>query len=34
MRERVESLGGRFELSSSAAGTLLTAVFPDSALQG
>jgi two-component system, NarL family, sensor kinase len=33
MRERIESLGGRFELSSSAAGTLLAAVFPESALQ-
>ena len=33
MRERVESLGGRFELSSSAAGTLLAATFPDSALK-
>jgi two-component system, NarL family, sensor kinase len=33
MRERIESLGGRFELSSSAAGTLLAAVFPDTALK-
>jgi two-component system, NarL family, sensor kinase len=32
MRERVESLGGRFELSSGAAGTLLAVVFPDAAL--
>ncbi len=33
MRERIESLGGRFELASSAAGTLLAAVFPDRALK-
>jgi two-component system, NarL family, sensor kinase len=32
MRERVESLGGRFELSSGAAGTLLAAVFPNAVL--
>jgi two-component system, NarL family, sensor kinase len=32
MRERIESLGGRFELSSGATGTLLAAVFPDAAL--
>jgi two-component system, NarL family, sensor kinase len=33
MRERIESLGGRFELASSAAGTRLAAVFPERALQ-
>jgi two-component system NarL family sensor kinase len=32
MRERIESLGGRFELASSAAGTRLAAVFADSTL--
>jgi two-component system, NarL family, sensor kinase len=32
MRERIESLGGRFELRSSTQGTLLAAVFPDAAL--
>jgi two-component system, NarL family, sensor kinase len=32
MRERIESLGGRFELSASASGTLLAATFPDRAL--
>ena len=33
MRERIESLGGRFELSSGAAGTLLAATFPDATLK-
>ncbi len=33
MRERVESLGGRFEIASSAAGTRLAAGFPERALQ-
>jgi two-component system, NarL family, sensor kinase len=33
MRERIESLGGRFELASSAAGTRLAAHFPERALQ-
>jgi two-component system, NarL family, sensor kinase len=33
MRERIESLGGRFELASSAQGTLLAAVFPKAALK-
>ena len=33
MRERIESLGGRFDLSSSAAGTLLCAVFPEATLR-
>jgi two-component system, NarL family, sensor kinase len=33
MRERIESLGGRFELGSSTAGTLLAAVFPDATLK-
>ena len=32
MRERIESLGGRFQLASSAAGTWLAAVFPNAAL--
>jgi two-component system, NarL family, sensor kinase len=32
MRERIESLGGRFELSATASGTLLAATFPDRAL--
>jgi two-component system NarL family sensor kinase len=32
MRERIESLGGRFELASSAAGTRLAAIFPERAL--
>jgi two-component system, NarL family, sensor kinase len=32
MRERIESLGGRFELRSSTQGTLIAAVFPDAAL--
>jgi two-component system, NarL family, sensor kinase len=33
MRERIESLGGRFEISSNTAGTLLAAVFPEAALK-
>jgi signal transduction histidine kinase len=33
MRERIESLGGRFALDSSARGTRLAATFPDAALQ-
>jgi two-component system, NarL family, sensor kinase len=33
MRERIESLGGRFELDSTAAGTRLAAHFPERALQ-
>jgi two-component system, NarL family, sensor kinase len=33
MRERIESLGGRFELRSSTQGTLLAAVFSESALK-
>jgi two-component system NarL family sensor kinase len=33
MRERIESLGGRFELSSGATGTLLAAVLPASSLR-
>ncbi len=33
MRERIESLGGRFELRSSTHGTLIAAMFPDAALQ-
>jgi two-component system, NarL family, sensor kinase len=33
MRERIESLGGRFELGSSATGTRLAAIFPARALQ-
>jgi two-component system, NarL family, sensor kinase len=33
MRERIESLGGRFELRSSSQGTLLAAVFADAALK-
>jgi two-component system, NarL family, sensor kinase len=32
MRERIESLGGRFELRSSTQGTLIAAVFPEAAL--
>ncbi len=34
MRERIESLGGAFELLSDAAGTRLTATFPEAALEG
>jgi two-component system NarL family sensor kinase len=33
MRERIESLGGRFELGSGTAGTRLAAIFPTRALQ-
>jgi two-component system NarL family sensor kinase len=33
MRERIESLGGRFELDSGAAGTRLAAIFPTRTLQ-
>jgi two-component system, NarL family, sensor kinase len=33
MRERIESLGGRFELRSSSRGTLIAAVFPEAALK-
>ena len=33
MRERIESLGGRFTLSSSARGTLLAATFPAAAMK-
>jgi two-component system NarL family sensor kinase len=33
MRERIESLGGRFELASSSAGTLLAAVLPAASLR-
>jgi two-component system, NarL family, sensor kinase len=33
MRERIESLGGRFDLSSGASGTLLVAMFSESALR-
>jgi two-component system, NarL family, sensor kinase len=33
MRERIEQLGGQFELSSSARGTLVRAVFPSRVLQ-
>jgi two-component system NarL family sensor kinase len=33
MRERIESLGGRFSLRSSARGTVLAATFPDAALK-
>lgn len=34
MRERIESLGGRFRLSSAASGTLVRASFPAEALSG
>jgi two-component system NarL family sensor kinase len=33
MRERIESLGGRFELDSGTAGTRLAAIFPTRTLQ-